>query len=55
MTIRLRLGSLDTPLCERPRVHIWVSDKATWEPIEDSVPQFAELAPASVLLLRGIR
>jgi hypothetical protein len=51
--IRVRLGSLDTPLHDRPRAHTWVSDKATWEPIEDSVPQFPEWAPKSVLVQRG--
>ena len=47
--IRVRLGSLDTPFEGRPRAHTWVSDKAAWELIEDSVPQFPEWAPRSVL------
>jgi hypothetical protein len=51
--IRVRLGSLDTPLYDRPRAHTWVSDKATWETIEGSVPQFPEWAPKSVLVQRG--
>jgi hypothetical protein len=47
--LRVRLGSLDTPLAKRPRAHTWVSDKATWEPIEDTIPQFPKWAPKSVL------
>jgi hypothetical protein len=51
--LRVRLGSLDTPFASRPRAHTWVSDKAPWEPIEDTVPQFSEWAPRSVLVQRG--
>jgi hypothetical protein len=51
--LRVRLGSLDTPFHGRPRAHTWVSDKAPWEPIEDSVPQFPRWAPRSVLEQRG--
>lgn len=51
--LRLRLGSLDSPFDKRPRAHTWVSDKASWEPIDDDVPQFPEWAPRSVLVQRG--
>ena len=51
--LRVRLGSLDSPFAKRPQAHIFVSDKADWEPIEDALPQFAEWAPKSVLDLRG--
>ena len=53
--VRIRLGSLDTPFTKQPRAHTWVSDKAPWEPIADSIPQFAEWAPKSVLDQRGTR
>jgi hypothetical protein len=53
--LRLRLGSLDTDFHKRPKAHIFVSDKATWEPIDDSLPQFPEWAPASVLRQHGSR
>jgi hypothetical protein len=53
--VRVRLGSLDTPLHARPRAHTWVSDKATWEVIEDSAPQFPRWAPRSVLVQKGSR
>jgi len=51
--VRVRLGSLDTPFHHRPSAHTWVSDKATWETIEGSVPQFEAWAPRSVLVQRG--
>jgi hypothetical protein len=51
--LRLRLGSLDTPFAKQPRAHTFVSDKASWEPINDGLPQFAKWAPKSVLDQRG--
>ena len=51
--LRVRMGSLDTPFTGRARAHTWVSDKAPWEAIEDTVPQFPEWAPRSVLVQRG--
>jgi hypothetical protein len=51
--LRLRLGSLDTPFTKRPRAHTWVSDKASWEPLDDGMPQFPQWAPRSVLEQRG--
>jgi hypothetical protein len=53
--IRVRLGTLDTPLGKTPTAHTWVSDKADWEPISDSLPQFPEWAPRSVLRQKGSR
>jgi len=53
--LRIRLGSLDTPLTKRPQAHTWVSDKAAWEPIDDGLPQFDEWAPRSVLDQKGSR
>jgi hypothetical protein len=53
--LRIRLGSLDTPFRKQPRAHTWVSDKAEWEPIEDSLPQFPEWASRDVLEQRGTR
>lgn len=53
--IRVRLGSLDTPLAARARAHTFVSDKAEWDDIDgfSSVPQFAEWAPRDVLVQKG--
>jgi len=53
--LRIRLGSLDTPFSKQPQAHTWVSDKAPWEPIEGSLPQFPEWAPRSVLEQKGSR
>jgi hypothetical protein len=54
-TLRIRLGTLDTPLAKLPKAHTWVSDKASWEPIDDELPQFLEWAPKSVLDQKGSR
>lgn len=54
-TLRIRLGSLDTPFTKRPQAHTWVSDKAPWEPIPDDLPQFPQWAPRSVLRQHGSR
>jgi hypothetical protein len=53
--VRLRLGSLDTPLGKTTTAHTWVSDKADWEPIDDALPQFPQWAPRSVLHQKGSR
>lgn len=42
--LRLRLGTLDTPIEERPEAHIFVLSKADWYEIHDSLPQHAERA-----------
>jgi hypothetical protein len=53
--LRIRLGSLDTPFAREPRAHTWVSDKASWDPIGDGLPQFPEWAPKALLNQRGSR
>lgn len=40
--LAVRLGSLDTPLAQGPKAHIFVDSKAQWDPITDDLPQFAE-------------
>ncbi|KAA8733918.1 GFA family protein [Acinetobacter qingfengensis] len=39
---RLRVGTLDTILSQRPAKHIFVASKAEWECIYDDLPQYAE-------------
>ncbi|NOX49220.1 MAG: GFA family protein [Gammaproteobacteria bacterium] len=51
--IRIRLGSLDSHFNKTTKAHTFVSDKACWESIADSVPQFAEWAPREVLIQTG--
>lgn len=40
--LRLRLGTLDTPLHQRPKMHVFTASKAEWDNIYDDLPQFAE-------------
>lgn len=40
--VRLRLGTLDTPLAARPTAHYFVASKAEWGEIPDDLPQVAE-------------
>ncbi len=39
--VRLRLGTLDTPLEHGPTGHYYVASKADWFDIHDELPQFA--------------
>ena len=41
---RLRIGTLDTPLQQKPTQHIFVASKAEWDSICDDVAQYAERA-----------
>ena len=38
--VRLRLGTLDTPIAHGPEAHIYVGSKAEWFEIRDELPQF---------------
>ena len=40
--IRLRIGTLDTPIKSKPSAHIFVGSKAEWVQICDDLPQHAE-------------
>lgn len=39
---RLRIGTLDTPLQQKPTQHIFVASQAEWDQIYDALPQYAE-------------
>jgi len=54
-TVRIRLGSLDTPFEKQPRAHTFVSERAPWAPIADEVPQFPTWASKAVLEQKGSR
>ena len=43
--IRVRLGTIDTDIVEKPQAHIFVSSKANWDSINDDIPQFDEYEP----------
>ena len=53
--VRIRLGSLDTPLGKTARAHTFVADKADWETISGDLPRFDEWADRSVLVQAGSR
>jgi hypothetical protein len=40
--IRLRVGTLDTPVSGKVSAHIFVGSKAEWFDILDDAPQFVE-------------
>jgi hypothetical protein len=42
--LRLRLGTLDTPVSAGPQAHIYVGSKAEWHHIHDDLPQHLERA-----------
>ena len=41
-SILLRMGCLDTPIEERPKVHIWRSDAANWFDPKEQLPEWPE-------------
>ncbi len=43
--VRLRIGTLDTPIAARPVAHIHVASKAEWFDILDGQPQYPEFEP----------
>jgi hypothetical protein len=44
--LRIRIGTLDTPLPGKPTVHIFVGSKAEWFDIHDDAAKFDERPPA---------
>lgn len=44
--VRLRVGTLDTPLDITPTAHIFTASKAEWLCIDDSIPQYEARPPA---------
>lgn len=43
--VRVRLGTIETDIVERPAAHIFVTSKANWEEIEGSLPQYEAYEP----------
>lgn len=43
--VRVRIGTLDTPITARPSAHIHVASKADWWEIADDLPRHAALEP----------
>ncbi|EIJ33139.1 GFA family protein [Thiothrix nivea] len=44
--IRIRLGTLETDIIEKPIGHIFIGSKANWEDIEGKLPQYKEYEPS---------
>lgn len=38
--VRIRLGTIETDIIEKPTAHIFVSSKANWDEINDKLPQY---------------
>lgn len=43
--VRIRLGTVESDISERPRAHIFASSKANWEQITDDIPQYDGYVP----------
>jgi hypothetical protein len=41
--VRVRLGTLDSPVTATPTLHTYAASKAEWDLIHDDLPQHAEL------------
>jgi hypothetical protein len=41
-TVRLRIGTLDTPVNAKVSAHIFVGSKAEWDEIHDGAPEYDE-------------
>ena len=38
--VRVRLGTIDSDINEKPQAHIFIASKANWDHIGDDVPQY---------------
>ena len=43
--VRIRLGTIESDIEERPACHIFTDSKANWEEITGDLPQYAEYEP----------
>lgn len=43
--VRVRLGTIESDIRERPQAHIFTSSKANWETICGDLPQYEEYEP----------
>jgi hypothetical protein len=43
--VRVRLGTIDSEIVERPMAHIFATSKACWEEITDDLPQYEAYEP----------
>lgn len=43
--VRVRIGTIDSAIAERPTAHIFATSKADWEEICDDLPQYPSYEP----------
>jgi hypothetical protein len=43
--VRLRIGTLESPIANRPVAHIFATSKAEWDTICDDLPQYEGAEP----------
>ncbi len=43
--VRIRLGTVESDIAERPMAHIFATSKAAWEHIADDLPQYPSYEP----------
>jgi hypothetical protein len=43
--VRIRLGSIESEIAERPSAHIFASSRAAWDQICDGLPQYDGFEP----------
>ena len=43
--VRVRLGTIESDITERPMAHIFASSKANWDEISDELPQYPSYEP----------
>jgi hypothetical protein len=43
--VRVRIGSIDSDIKERPEAHIFVESRANWDEISGDLPQYAGYEP----------
>jgi hypothetical protein len=44
-SVRVRLGTIDSEITERPMAHIFATSKAAWDEIHDDLPQYPSYEP----------
>ena len=43
--VRVRLGTIDSDILEKPQAHIFIASKANWDNICDEAPQYDQYEP----------
>jgi len=43
--VRVRIGTIESDISERPSAHIFATSKANWEEISDELPQYPAYEP----------